>query len=223
MVSQNILQEELAGIAGKRVEVKINDNHSTMLSVKWEPECTKVSLHRMFLKAPQNIMEELACYLKREDRIISPSVKAFIEDNLKEMDYSHTLKKEKLYQQGTVYNLKKIYDDLNAEYFQNKLNLLITWFGKYGPRNRSRVTFGLYHDPLKLIKIHRLLDTPSFPNYFVAYVVYHEMLHAVCPAYVDEKGQNRVHSREFKEKEAQFRYYHLAQRWIKEHQANLFD
>jgi hypothetical protein len=217
------LQEELEGIAGKRLRVKINDNRSTMLSVKWEPDCTKVSLHRMFLQAPQNIMEELACYLRQEGELISPSVKAFIEENLKKIDYSHTINKEKLYQQGNVYNLKKIYDEINQEYFQDELNLLITWFGNPNHRNRSRVTFGLYHDPLKLIKIHRILDTPSFPHYFISYVIYHEMLHYVCPAYVDEKGLSRVHSKEFKEKEVQFRHYNLAQSWIKEHQANLFE
>lgn len=216
------LQEELEGIAGKRLKVKINDNRSTMLSVKWEPDCTKVSLHRMFLEAPRNIMEELACYLKRENQIISPSVKAFIEDNLKKIDYSHTVDKGNLYHQGNVYNIKQIYDELNEEYFRKRLNLLITWFGKPNQKNRSRITFGLYHDPLKLIKIHRILDTPSIPNYFISYVIYHEMLHYVCPAYIDEKGLNRVHSKEFKEREKCFRYYNLAQRWIKEHQANLF-
>ena len=216
------LQEELESIAGKKLKVKINDNRSTMLSVKWEPDCTKVSLHRMFLNAPQNIMEELACYLRQESQIISPSVRAFIEDNLKKLDYSHTLNRGKLYQQGNVYNLQNIYNEINHEYFRGKLNLFITWFGKPNQRNRSRVTFGLYHDPLRLIKIHRILDTPSFPDYFISYVIYHEMLHHVCPAYVDEKGLNRVHSKEFKEKETLFRHFDLAQAWIKEHQAFLF-
>jgi hypothetical protein len=217
------LQEELESIAGKKLALKINDNHSTMLSVRWEPDCTKVSLHRMFLKAPQNVMQELACYLRQENPVISPSVKAFIEDNLKKFDYSHTINQRKLYQQGNVYNLQKIYDEVNDEYFDKKLKLFITWFGKHNQRNRSRVTFGLYHDPLKLIKIHRRLDTPSFPAYFISYVIYHEMLHFVCPAYIDEKGLNRIHSKEFKKREIQFRHYDLAQSWIKEHQANFFD
>src|SRR5277367_2983041 len=109
------LQEELESIAGKKLKVKINDNRSTMLSVKWEPDCTKVSLHRMFLDAPQNIMDELACYLRQESKIISPTVKAFIEDNLKKLDYSHTLNRGKLYQQGNVYNLQTIYNNINRE------------------------------------------------------------------------------------------------------------
>lgn len=217
------LQRELEQTSKKKLKVKINDNRSTMLSVKWEPDCTKVSLHRMFLEAPRNIMEELACYLRQEKKIISPSVKAFIELNLQKLNYSHQLDADKLNCQGNVYNLKQMYHELNDEYFQGKLDLRITWFGKPNQRNRSRVTFGLYHDPLRLIKIHRLLDSPTFPDYLVSYVIYHEMLHNVCQAYVDEKGMNRVHSKEFKIQERNFRHYGLAQSWIKEHKAFLFD
>jgi hypothetical protein len=217
-----ILQKKLESSSGLKLKLTINDNRSTMLSVKWEPDCTKVSLHRIFLQAPKNVMEALACYLRREDKIIAPSVKAFIEANLQKLDYSHLLDRKKLCSQGSVYNLQKIYNGLNEEYFQGKLNLLITWFGKPMQRNRSRVTFGLYYDPLRLIKINRLLDHPSFPDYLISYVIYHEMLHHVCPAYFDDKGQHHIHSKEFKEKEVKFRYYDLAQNWIKEHQTYFF-
>lgn len=216
------IQEQLERVSGKKLKLKINDNRSTMLSVRWEPDYTKVSLHRIFLRAPQNVMQALACYLKQEDRIIAPTIKAFIEDNLKKLDYSHQLDKRKLYSQGHVYNLQHIYNDINKEYFNNRLNLYITWFGNAIQRNRTRITFGLYHDPLKLIKINRMLDSPSFPDYLVSYVIYHEMLHHVCPSYVDEKGLNRVHSKEFKERESQFRHFDLAQDWIKKNQSYLF-
>lgn len=215
------LQKKLEDKSGLKLKLKINNNRSTMLSVKWEPDCTKVSLHKMFLDAPRNVMDALACYLKQEDKNIAPTVKAFIEDNLKNLDYSETLDQSKLYSQGNVYNLQNIYNSLNQEYFDNKLDLKITWFGK-AQRFRSRVTFGLYHDPLKLIKINRLLDSPSFPDYLLSYVIYHEMLHHVCPAYYDSNGYHHIHSKEFKEREVQFRYFHMAQKWIKENQANFF-
>lgn len=221
-MSITLFQEELEDDIGKKLQIKINDNRSTMLSVKWESDCTKVSLHRMFLKAPQNIMDALACYIKQEDENIHPKVKAFIENGLQKLDYSSIIDPRKLYQIGNVYNLKQIYDDLNREYFNNKLQLGITWFGKPVQRNKTRVTFGLYHDSLKLVKINRVLDSPSFPDYFVAYVIYHEMVHHVCPAYIDEKGINRVHSKEFKEMEAKFKYFYLAEKWIQENQNNFF-
>ncbi|MBA3958509.1 MAG: hypothetical protein H0X51_09000 [Parachlamydiaceae bacterium] len=216
------LQQELQQRAGKKVQLKINDNRSTMLSVRWEPDCTKVSLHRMFLQAPQNIMQALACYLRQEVKIMSPNIKHFIEENVKKLDYSHTIDRKKLCSQGTVYNLQEMYQEINNEYFDGKLQLSITWFGKPFQRGRSKVTFGLYHDPLRLIKIHRMLDNPFVPDYLIAFVIYHEMLHYVCPAYRDINGIQRIHSKEFKQMEMRFRHYELAQYWIKEHYRKLF-
>lgn len=217
------IQQQLEMRSGLKLKLKINDNRSTMLSVKWEPDCTKVSLHRIFLQAPNNVMDALACYLRREEKAINFTVKAFIEDKLKTLNYTHELNLKKLYSQGNVYNLQKIFDDLNHEYFNNKLNLYITWFGSSNQRSRSRITFGLYHDPLRLIKVNRLMDSLAFPDYFVSYVVYHEMLHHVCPAYFDGKGHHHIHSKEFKEKEKQFRHFDLAQSWLKRNQANFFE
>lgn len=215
-------QKELEESSGMKLQLKINDNRSTMLSVRWEPDCTRVSLHRMFLQAPQNVMQSLGCYLRREDKSLAPNIKSFIEENLHKLDYTHEIDRDKLYTEGNVYNLRKIYDELNDEYFDGRLKLFITWYGKPNQRNRSKVTFGLYYDPLKLIKINRLLDSPSFPDYVVKYVVYHEMLHYVCPSYVDEKGIQRVHSKEFKQLEEKFEHFQESQKWIKEHHKYFF-
>lgn len=216
------LQEQLEDRVGTKLHLKINDNRSTMLSVKWEPDCTKVSLHRMFLEAPQNIMQALTCYLKGEHKILAPSIKAYIEDSLQKLDYSHELDLDKLHTAGQTYDLKAMYDAINQEYFDNSLNLHITWFGKTQNRNRTRITFGLYYDPLKLIKINRLLDQPRFPDYVVAYVIYHEMLHYVCPTYVDENGQKHIHSKIFKAREKKFKHFDLAEQWLKKHHHELF-
>lgn len=216
-------QEQLESSAGIKLHLKINDNRSTMLSVKWEPDCTKVSLHRMFLKAPQNVMQALACYLKGEHKKLAPSIKAYIEHSLQKLDYSHELDLSKLETNGRFYDLKKIYSDLNLEYFDESLDLHITWFGEKRRRLSNRVTFGLFHDPLRLIKINRLLDNSRFPNYFVAYVIYHEMLHYVCPAFVDENGQKHIHSKAFKMREKEFKYFKHAQQWIQDNQDYLFN
>ncbi len=47
-----------------------------MLSVRWETGRTRVSLHRMFLKAPKTVMQALGSYLngkrKELDRPLKP-------------------------------------------------------------------------------------------------------------------------------------------------------
>ena len=131
------IQEQLENSSGLKLKLTINNNHSTMLSVKWGTDYTKISMHKMFLDAPQNIMDSLVCYLKREEPMISPAVKMFISDNLKTTAYKKQIDKSNLEVKGNFYNLKELYDDLNKEYFHNKLELNITWFGKGNERARS--------------------------------------------------------------------------------------
>jgi len=215
---QKLLENELK----KSVKLVINDNRSTMLSVKWEPHCTKVSLHRFFLNAPQEIMDSLAGYITREQENISQSVKTFIEVNMHNLDYSHEVNPLCLETLGKIYDLTALYDGINATYFDGELKLHITWFGEQSPKYRSRIVFGLYHGPLKLIKINRILDDIRFPEYFISYVLYHEMLHFVCRSYYDKKGKHRIHSDEFKKRERQFEYYGQAQDWLKRNREHFF-
>ncbi|OJU81852.1 MAG: hypothetical protein BGO10_07325 [Chlamydia sp. 32-24] len=215
-------QRKIESQLGVKLHLKINDNRSTMLSVRWEPDCTKVSLHRIFLNAPDNVMEALVCYLRKQHKKIAPSIKAFIDDSVKQMDYSYQIDQTKLITQGTYYNLKELYDQVNQKYFNGELNLLITWFGKPVVKSKNKVTFGLYYDTLKLIKINRLLDSPQVPDYFLSYVIYHECLHKMYPSYVDKKGMSKIHTAEFKEKEAEFEHFKLVKKLIKEEQTLFF-
>jgi hypothetical protein len=50
------------------------------------------------------------------------------------------------------------------------------------------------------------------PRYFVAYVLYHEMLHHVVPMPVVD-GKRIFHGDEFQLKERVFRHYDRAMRW----------
>jgi hypothetical protein len=213
---------ELENKYGVKLAVKVNDNRQTMLSVKWEPKLTKISLHRMFLKAPRTIMDELSCYIRRKTSIVSKEIKAFIEKNLIRLDYSHLVDPKRLKPVGEVYDLKAVYAKLNRYYFKDSLDLAITWFGNVDIKNRARVSLGLYYDSMKLIKIHKLLDRKYVPPYVIEFVVFHEMLHAVCPAYIDEKGIHRVHNKEFKKLEESFYCYEKAKNWIKQHQPKFF-
>lgn len=216
------IQKQLENGSGLKLKLKINNNHSTMLSVKWEPDFARVSLHQMFLEAPQNIMDSLSCYLKKKESELSPSVKKFISEKLKTYDYSNEVNPIKLETSGNLYDLKKIYTALNAEYFDNQLNLKITWFGKSSERPKSLVTLGFYHDSLRLIKINRLLDNENIPDYVISYVIYHEMLHHTCPSFYDKNGQQHIHTKEFKSQEKLFRYYRAAQKWIEEYKTQFF-
>ncbi|MGA8164389.1 MAG: hypothetical protein WB791_05100 [Waddliaceae bacterium] len=215
-------QKQLEKDLKQRVSLTINNNRTTMLSVKWEPSCTKVSLHRFFLFAPKNIMDALARYIKRKDRSVSPIVKSFMEDHMRQLDYSHLLDRRSLEVKGRIYDLQELLCKVNEEYFHSQLPLNITWFGKHQHNNRSQVTFGLYQHALKLIKIHRLLDHPEVPEYLVSFVIYHESLHHLYPSYYDQKGRHCIHHQKFKAKEKEFRDYRRAQAWVENNREQLF-
>ena len=112
--------------------------------------------------------------------------------------------------QGAHYNLKEIYDRLNAQYFEGKLLLAITWVSPKKTKYRRRILLGSFHPHLKLIKVNRLLDTAETPPYFIDFIVYHEMLHFVLPPIFQKNRSRQIHHRAFKEQEKKFQQYALA-------------
>lgn len=127
-----------------------------------------------------------------------------------------SLRSFKIQTRGEYYDLKAIYDVLNQDYFNNQLKLEITWFGSAQREAKRHRKLGLFCFLTNRIKIHRLLDQPHFPPYFISYVVYHEMLHSVCPPVKAKKGKYRIHHPDFKMREKEFGDYALAKRWEEE-------
>lgn len=115
------------------------------------------------------------------------------------------------------YDLNEIYTYLNRKYFKEKLELTVKWFGNPERKARHCRTLGAYYHEDKLIKIHKVLNHPDIPVYFVLYVVYHEMLHHVCPPKRDKKNKRRsTHHKTFRECEKNFDAYVIAKKWEKE-------
>ncbi|MCB1119360.1 MAG: M48 family metallopeptidase [Chlamydiia bacterium] len=200
----------------KPLLIKVNNNTSTMLSVRWNRKETRLSIHKMFLKAPPNIMDDLACYILKEEDSLTPPLKAFIEQGVKKMVVP--VHADEIISQGRIYNLKRLYNKINRLYFNDKLKLHITWYGLNRRRTASRITLGLYCSQRRLVKIHRCLDSPRIPQYVLEYVIFHEMLHHACPPYVDERGIRRIHNPRFKQREKLFPYYEEAILWIRKNQ-----
>lgn len=208
--------------AGHPLKIRLNNNRSTMLNVQWKQGYTSVSLHRLFVGAPGEVIDSLASYLRGEEQKLAPAIKAYIEQEIASIDYSARIDRDCLRPVGVVYDLQKIYNRVNQEYFEGKLSLFITWHGAARQRFGKSITFGLYDETMKLIRVHRVLDHPEVPQSVVEFVVYHEMLHHVCRPYVDEKGINRVHHPLFRAKEKEHHHYGVATEWIRHHKEALF-
>ncbi|MEI6126590.1 MAG: SprT-like domain-containing protein [Pseudomonadota bacterium] len=202
---RNFLQSK----ADKPVSLVMTDNATSMISVRMHPDVVKIRLHRIFLGAGPEVLEEIAGFISKRKKGTTPHITAFI------ISCSSLLprpkpRKVRLMPRGKHFNLAEMFDTLNRQYFDNRLSAPITW-GKaasgYAVRKR---TLGSYQKNSHIIRIHPLLDSSSVPRYYVEYVVYHEMLHAAMPC-----EARRVHSREFRQREKLFKQYDRAAAWEK--------
>jgi hypothetical protein len=114
-----------------------------------------------------------------------------------------------LRKEGNHFNLQEIYDQVNAQYFEGKVDLHITWFNPKKTRYQRRIMLGCYHKDKKLVKINRVLDQPDIPPYYISFIVYHEMLHHVAPPIIQRFRRRQIHHQEFKDLEKKFQDYAL--------------
>ncbi len=78
----------------------------------------------------------------------------------------------------------------------------------------AKRTLGSYCLRTNTIRINPVLDRKTVPDYFIGFIVYHEMLHAdmgVCRI----NGRRSVHSSEFRKRERMFKEYEKALAWEK--------
>lgn len=122
--------------------------------------------------------------------------------------------------QGRVFNLRAIFDKLNAVYFRNRLRAYsIVWGRRRKGRPRDQIVFGTIQEEDRMIRIHPLLDRRFIPTWFVEYVIYHEMCHAVVRDLYDSSGRRIVHHEKFFARERQFRWFRRAKNWEQENLA----
>jgi hypothetical protein len=119
--------------------------------------------------------------------------------------------------QGRVFNLRVIFDKLNALYFGNRLRrYAIVWGRRRKGRPRDQIVFGTIQEDDRIIRIHPLLDRQFIPTWFLEYVIYHEMCHAVVRDEYDPSGRRIVHHEKFFARERQFRWFRRAKNWEQE-------
>jgi hypothetical protein len=123
-------------------------------------------------------------------------------------------------EQGRFFNLRTVFTKLNTRYFGNSLKgYTILWGRKRRQRPKDCIVFGTIQEEDRVIRIHPLLDQAFVPQWFLEYVVYHEMLHAVVPDEYDPNGRRLVHHEKFLEKERRFWWFKRAKAWEEENLA----
>ena len=203
-----------------RVTVTLTDNRYTMISVRRVPKEKRyeVRLHHMFADADPVITRALARYIAENDAEASRILGDFIDGNSGHVrGRARRQPAQVIFTAGEIHDLRSIYDELNARYFGNKIDALITWGAKNGrPRRRNSIKMGSYAVEDRLIRIHRSLDREFVPRFFVAWIVFHEMLHQVHDIRV-KNGRREFHSKEFLADEAMYEHFSESKSWERRH------
>lgn len=119
--------------------------------------------------------------------------------------------------EGQFFDLREIFDRLNEVYFNHALRrYTITWGRRRAEAPREYFVFGTIQEEDRIIRIHPLLDQSFVPLWFMEYVIFHEMLHAVVPDIPLASGRRKVHTEEFLRREKRFPHYRKARRWEEE-------
>jgi hypothetical protein len=177
--------------------------------VRWDQAGLEFRITDVLEGAPATILESLANILMAKllrrpvPRIHAERYRRYL--NRKEMRRSLQLVQQSRGRKfvsgphGDVYDLEKIFEELNLAYFHGWMaRPLLGW-----SRRPSRVMLGHYDPSHNAIILSRLLDSVRVPRLAVEYVLFHEMLHLRFP--VEHRGARRcVHTREFKDAEQQF-------------------
>ncbi|KAF3886751.1 MULTISPECIES: SprT-like family protein [Nostocales] len=111
---------------------------------------------------------------------------------------------------GTHYNLDKLFDKINEEYFAAKLvKPRLTWSKIHTYRK-----FAHYEPARDRVVMSITLDDDRIPEFVVEFVLYHELLHKYHGTKL-VNGRRMVHTSEFRTSERKFRLYQEAEEWLK--------
>ena len=206
------LKEYFQERCNKPVIIIITDNATSMISVREKHDAVSVRLHRIFLKADERVLDEVAAFIKEKGGK-TPAIKAFIRNNKSCLKDSPP-RTVTINPHGRFYNLIDIFNVLNRDYFDDRVAASITW-GKRSSRYAVRKrTLGSYQKKTNTIRINPILDRRKIPRYVIEFVAYHEMLHAVIDTVV-KNGRRSIHSKAFNNREHEYRNYDKAIEWEK--------
>jgi hypothetical protein len=222
--ARQALERRLTSAYPAPVILSITDNRQSIISHSIEGGVLRVRLHHMFLDAPPAVMDALVRYVTDGDREASVLVGLYIEQNAGRL--ARRSRQVPLVSKGKHHDLLSLFQDVNERYFGGSVNALITWGqtartpGGRRANPRRTIKLGSYSAVDRLIRVHPSLDRSWVPRYFVAYIVYHEMLHHVIPA-SRGTGRRNLHPPEFLARERDFRHFERSIAWEKAHISRL--
>lgn len=199
-------------LASVPIKLVWHENKATYLSVRKEKKLLHLRVHRLFYDAPTPVLEALIKYALKKDRESGIVIK-----QMAHMYFSSVVREAGLLEpKGNVYDLSDIFERMNPLLPEKVEGVSIGWSNRKSRKSKFRsITLGTFDKHCHQIRINQILDEEDVPLYFIEFIVYHEMLHAICPSIIDKQGRCSVHTKEFRAFEKQFPEYEKARAWEK--------
>ena len=215
---EQVFARRFEQLLGSPLSLVLTDNRRTMLSWRINTRTVNLRLHRMFVQAPQPVLDALVDVIRGRRARSAKLIDAYFVANRTEERGPQ--RRQRLRTQGLWHDLGAILDDVNSRFLDGIFEGKISWGREVHRRSRRSIRLGSYSHSERLIRIHPALDQDFVPHFFVECVVYHEMLHqkAYCPT---SRGRRRWHSAEFRALEARHPEHERAKRWEQENLSRL--
>jgi hypothetical protein len=203
------LHVELEQAVGDVVDLAITNNRRRMVTAKKRRGRHEFRVHHMFVDADSGVVAALARMI-RGDASARDEVREFVKANRDAIEFEAS--PEQLTPTGKHFDLVEVMARAMAFLPEDRElpSPAITW-GRRGRGSRS-IRFGSYDFDQGLIRIHPALDQAWVPDFFVEFVVFHELLHAVFPPEV-VGGRREIHTTAFREWEATYPRFDEAMEW----------
>ncbi|MFO8057176.1 MAG: hypothetical protein R6V10_07780 [bacterium] len=208
--------EEFTALCQEPVEITLTRNRSSLISVHpTDSGLRKVRLQQAFRAADQRTIKALARYIHKPDKRTGRIIDEYIKNkqDLFESMARQTSRKPRIKNGGLFKKLDRMLKDVMKKYDLHVRGIKITWGRRSTVRGNHSIKFGSYSHHHRLITIHPALDSPEVPDYFVEYIIYHELLHAVFPPLPGSGNRRDIHSAQFKRYEKKFDNYEEALRF----------
>ena len=177
----------------------------------------EIRMNRFFAEAPADVRAAAAQWLRagRRARRACERLDGWIAETVAKLPPAAE-RAVRFVARGSHHDLTEIMDGLlEREFAAGPLRLdrrpRVGW-GRRGRARRS-IQLGSYDVEHHAIRIHPVLDQPAVPRFFVRYVLYHELLHAVIPDARTCGGRQLHHGSGFRRHEEAYPDYERALSW----------
>lgn len=211
----------LSVVLGERWSVSFGRARRVPVQARRSRRGAELRLHHMFVDAPEDVREALGRWLLvgRRARRACERLDTWIHAQLAATPTQR--RRVRLSPEGDVHDLAPLVralleTEFSADFDATRPAPGVTWGRRAASRSRHSLRLGSYEPEAHVVRMHPVLDQAGVPEWFVRFVLKHELLHAVHPPTREPNGRWVLHGPEFQQRERAWPEFRAAEAWERE-------